>query len=1068
MTSPLPEIGQLGTGTPLALLPVRVETRFRRGPVAGLPDAVGELLVRIYPDSISADSHEPLLSADEVALGQEYWRRAFADRDERAAWTALLGRTTAARAAWVVERTTPSNVEAMAGDPVFGPVPTRPPNWHRAPTARGLPDRFVVSGFRGGTRVAQAVGAPVRPGLALTPRLSDQGDVATADPIDLSGDGLRVPPELAWVYDLGEAVAAGMAVRVPLFPNDLAEGFDALLVCGVRTTTTEQEQAAELAGLLTAHRYSRGLELLAPGTRTNNTGDGPSDYPAADPAGVASFPVARGAPAAGPGTDGAGLAAALGLAAATVDHVGGAGRTGQPKAAAMIDALWPATVGYFLDQLCDPEVSQSTVDSVRAWMRQWVRPGGPLPALRVGPVPYGVLPVGVTGGWQDRPGDGAPPGLTALLGRLVPLALVLAAGPPHVGRSGDPDRDLVELLSQDASARTARVRRAIGYDTAWNMFGFLGTDMSRWETDQLAVGRAVLNAIGEPARDPRAAYLSYAAHAVSFAGPMVAPEPMSERDPLPFDYIAWLATAAPATLRDQGAAPGGPTALLYLMLRHALLTEYDRCSRRVLDVGGVLHATEAREAELVGILPPPTPGQPAPVTRTAWERFDLNVTAVTGALTVGQFLADPPGGPGTPADVRAALAELADLKAALTTLSGLPAAQLHRLFTETLDACSHRLDAWVTSLATRRLAAVRAATPDGVWLGAYGWVENLRPDPPGDAVDVTLPDGSTASARRDDGGFVVAPSMTHAAAAAVLRSAYLSRAGSAYAVDLSSARVRAALAILDTVRDDAPLGSVLGATFERGLHERHPGVELDRFIDAFRGLYPAVANKADGSGEPAHAVAARAVVDGLALLTAFGAGTIPWGTGDLIVTTDQRTAIEAELAGLADAVDAVSDLLLGESVYQVVKGSTAGAAATLDTLAKGQRPPEPEVVATPRGGTVLYQRMAVLFGPLPPAWAAIPATPRSAAAPEVDAWLGGLLGDPARIECAVAADGADPAPVTLASSGCARWTCCCSPRPVGAAGLSWWRGRRPWSRNHPQWTLTPPARGASRWPRRSS
>jgi hypothetical protein len=166
----------------------------------------------------------------------------------------------------------------------------------------------------------------------------------------------------------------------------------------------------------------------------------------------------------------------------------------------MIDALWPATVGYFLDQLCDPEVSQSTVDSVRAWMRQWVRPGGPLPALRVGPVPYGVLPVGVTGGWQDRPGDGAPPGLTALLGRLVPLALALAVGPPHVGRSDDPDRDLVELLSQDASARTAspagdRLRHRVEH------VRLPRPDMSRWETDQLAVGRAVLNAIGEPTRD---------------------------------------------------------------------------------------------------------------------------------------------------------------------------------------------------------------------------------------------------------------------------------------------------------------------------------------------------------------------------------------------------------------------------------------------------------------------------------------------------------------------------------------------------------------------------------------
>ena len=74
-------------------------------------------------------------------------------------------------------------------------------------------------------------------------------------------------------------------------------------------------------------------------------------------------------------------------------------------------------------------------------------------------------------------------------------------------------------------------------------------------------------------------------------------------------------------------------------------------------------------------------------------------------------------------------------------------------------------------------------------------------------------------------------------------------------------------------------------------------------------------------------------MDGLALLRGWRSGQIPWTEPGLAATAVQRAAIEAELAALDDAVDAVSDLLLSESVFQVLKGSPAGAAATLDSLA---------------------------------------------------------------------------------------------------------------------------------------
>src|SRR4051794_36536441 len=82
---------------PLALLPVRLETRF-----FAQPDGSSELRVRIYPDKIHIDSHEPELLADEQAWGMHYWEqdwRAGPDVAARAdAWRQLADRFGAARA----------------------------------------------------------------------------------------------------------------------------------------------------------------------------------------------------------------------------------------------------------------------------------------------------------------------------------------------------------------------------------------------------------------------------------------------------------------------------------------------------------------------------------------------------------------------------------------------------------------------------------------------------------------------------------------------------------------------------------------------------------------------------------------------------------------------------------------------------------------------------------------------------------------------------------------------------------------------------------------------------------
>ena len=145
-----------------------------------------------------------------------------------------------------------------------------------------------------------------------------------------------------------------------------------------------------------------------------------------------------------------------------------------------------------------------------------------------------------------------------------------------------------------------------------------------------------------------------------------------------------------------------------------------------------------------------------------------------------------------------------------------------------MSCCSRRrwtcartgCDAWVTSFATKRLAALRAASPTGIYAGGYGWVDNLSTPPP------PVPSS----------GFVHAPSPAHAATAAVLRSAYLSHggatAGNPLAINISSDQARLARWLLDGVRQGQALGALLGYVFERALHEN----QLDQYVERFRAV----------------------------------------------------------------------------------------------------------------------------------------------------------------------------------------------------------------------------------------
>ena len=176
--------------------------------------------------------------------------------------------------------------------------------------------------------------------------------------------------------------------------------------------------------------------------------------------------------------------------------------------------------------------------------------------------------------------------------------------------------------------------------------------------------------------------------------------------------------------------------LLKVLLRHAYLRQQAEAAARVHGRGGADAAALLRDQELVDLMP-----VPAPTPSWKWQRAQ-RIAAVTGTRTVGEFLdtltdfSDP--------SVRA----LGEFKASLQALGTSDVVQLERELRTALGSAGYRLDAWVTSLATRRLAELRQKQAEGIVIGAYGWVEQLRPT----AARTIVPPPAGESADRGAGG----------------------------------------------------------------------------------------------------------------------------------------------------------------------------------------------------------------------------------------------------------------------------------------------------------------------------
>ena len=122
-TDPRQQAGQMNDDIPVALFPLRLETRFKT--ITGRAGQQQQLWVRIYPDECLVDTFEELLSETELYSARIFWREYFraagVEEDERAAWRGLVASHGSGRATWIIKKFRPLN-PLMPDDPEGDPA----------------------------------------------------------------------------------------------------------------------------------------------------------------------------------------------------------------------------------------------------------------------------------------------------------------------------------------------------------------------------------------------------------------------------------------------------------------------------------------------------------------------------------------------------------------------------------------------------------------------------------------------------------------------------------------------------------------------------------------------------------------------------------------------------------------------------------------------------------------------------------------------------------------------------------------------------------------------------------
>lgn len=736
--------------------------------------------------------------------------------------------------------------------------------------------------------------------IALLPKRVALFALDAGGAVSLLAEGGAIDPELrysmanvqegGWHTDFDAALAAGMGLRLA-DQAQVKRALDASWIIAVGLS--EADGAAAMTGFLDDALANGAFAFLRQDSPTNNTPHEPTPHqsPRADLlAFLRSAADAEKGALASPFTQSAELfAEALGVDLAHVATAPNSGDLALEDARAMLRVVGPALIDTAVDHTASLEgIAEEDIVELFA---EAIVARSPLPAVRIGKNPYGILPVVSLESLKPLSSDSATEKRIEAFVRAH--ARILGGEAEAAADAGVPvlrpgDRDAAATL--EAILKLNPVSRRIEVST---------------------IGREDFKALGCP-------YVTSAAH--------------------PADtYLADLARE-PITRLPDPTASDSDYPLLYRLAR--------------LTFGKAILLAAAEEVGLAGVKlnmrEHLTAEESAIVDRA---------TASIASRSLGSLAASPISGftSGRVKGLQMAsgrfLSGVQRLEAIAKEPDGI--ARLETLLMESIDLFQHRIDAWATGVAYRRLVKRRRAGRAGLVGGYWGMLGRLRAD--------------SVTGRTD--GYLQAPSPHQAATAAILRSAHLRhRDTGAFAIGLDSSRVRRGLELLDVLQTGISPSEALGYIAERTLHDRHQDILIFRLRD----LFPLRDPRDDAAVE-------TRLHDGLAFASADIAAIVP---------ADEVAPLVAVQTALQDHFDALADIVLAEAAHQRASGQAEAANAWLQVLSGETIPGIPSVLRTRRNGHGSSHRLAVLIGP---AAAGGGASPREIAEPSLAALLASRL-----------------------------------------------------------------------------
>ncbi|MEO5644457.1 MAG: hypothetical protein ABIQ40_02035 [Bacteroidia bacterium] len=1013
---------------PVLLFPVRIET--------ALDADARRLYVRVYPDDIAVETHEPALTASEISTGKDYWRNAIDSTKKAAAWDVLSKNFGAPRAAWIMKALTPTNIGSNPTDPetlIFPATETKFESWTQQPHTRILPDAFVVTAYHyNSSTTIEAIGSRIDYSVKLG--IDPENDAS----MERTGNLIDKEPALNWMYDFAAAEAAGLGISIELTQPQVANGFDRLVVLGVKFSLSAEDSQELVEELFDNHHYTAGLSVLKQGTPTSNTPTIKTDYQKREAGNAKTFEAETGGLLFTPTadtmlkSDGQILADMLGISYETLQHTANSGNFDIRNAIALNNVLWEATGGYYMRDMLYPLCDATTIQQTRTFFTNHVLGGGTIPGIRIGKHPYGIIANSIISSitWPENVGSRLTYQLIQETTETFATTWnTLAQNTNYASRSSvDPQQVIIDLAARHGVSVDYYQRTGVGASYIWNNLIFSGraADASQWRLDQQAAAQIIATDTTLAASPTsRILQTNFLEQHTQVTTPLISSSPSSDtlptfpleqgNDATPMNFLEWLRTATCDQIQTHNFGPltqttqtDPPESFLYRMTRQAVLLEYFHASGTLRN----MTPAQLRESELINVAPQGTSipaGENVGGSTISFSTYAgqsrwkvLNNAHPGSSLSSSQFI------DGGFANGNPALTSLLSVRNDIQHLEQLPVADLNLLTSAHLDTLSFRLDAWRLGLVSERLAASRnvvevgetISRTMGLFVGAYGWVESVRL-----RNETTLVAAPTEAFSGDiegnnsNQGFIHAPSINHATTAAVLRSGYLSRAEETrpetLAVNLSSERVRVAMDYIDAVRNGSDLPTLLGYQFERGLHERYPTLGLDTYITALRNKYPLhrfIQSKTVGAEQDS--VASRAVLNGLKIVQDYRAFLIANPTApernfflqipgleelsdDPIINPSivpSTNAFLSELKRLDNIIDAIGDLSVAEGLFQTIQGNTVKANAMATAVANGKNIPVPDVVKTPRTGVHLDNRITLNFVPVI-ASTVLPATP---------------------------------------------------------------------------------------------